>query len=60
MLKRQKKHIDKEQGKTKHEAPRSVNHEPKLKTILCVNVVLEILIQCDTNINLKLYIYMGQ
>ena len=24
MLKRQKKHIDKEQGKTKHEAPRSV------------------------------------
>ena len=26
MLKGQKKHIDKEQGKTKHEAPRSVNH----------------------------------
>ena len=26
MLKRQKKHIDKEQGKTKHEAPRSVNY----------------------------------
>ena len=25
MLKGQKKHIDKEQGKTKHEAPRSVN-----------------------------------
>ena len=25
MLKEQKKHIDKEQGKTKHEAPRSVN-----------------------------------
>ena len=27
MLKGQKKHIDKEQGKTKHEAPRSVNYE---------------------------------
>ena len=26
MLKRQKKHIDKEQGKTKHEATRSVNY----------------------------------
>ena len=26
MLKGQKKHIDKEQGKTKHEAPRSVNY----------------------------------
>ena len=26
MLKGQKKHIDKEQGKTKHEAPRSVNN----------------------------------
>ena len=26
MLKVQKKHIDKEQGKTKHEAPRSVNY----------------------------------
>ena len=26
MLKRQKKHIDKEQGKTKHEAPRRVNY----------------------------------
>ena len=26
MLKEQKKHIDKEQGKTKHEAPRSVNY----------------------------------
>ena len=26
MLKRQKKHINKEQGKTKHEAPRSVNY----------------------------------
>ena len=25
MLKEQKKHTDKEQGKTKHEAPRSVN-----------------------------------
>ena len=27
MLKGQKKHIDKEQGKTKHEAPRSVNYK---------------------------------
>ena len=27
MLKRQKKHIDKEQGKTKHEAPRSLNYK---------------------------------
>ena len=26
MLNWQKKHIDKEQGKTKHEAPRSVNY----------------------------------
>ena len=26
MLNGQKKHIDKEQGKTKHEAPRSVQH----------------------------------
>ena len=26
MLKGQKKHIDKEQGKTKYEAPRSVNY----------------------------------
>ena len=26
MLKGQKKHIDKEQGKTKHEAPRSVHY----------------------------------
>ena len=26
MLKRQKKHIVKEQGKTKHEVPRSVNY----------------------------------
>ena len=26
MLKGQKKHIDKEQGKTKHEAPRSLNY----------------------------------
>ena len=26
MLKRQEKHIDKEQGKTKHEAPRSVKY----------------------------------
>ena len=26
MLKGQKKHIDKEQGKTKHETPRSVNY----------------------------------
>ena len=26
MLKGQKKYIDKEQGKTKHEAPRSVNY----------------------------------
>ena len=26
MLKGQKKHTDKEQGKIKHEAPRSVNH----------------------------------
>ena len=26
MLKGQKKHWDKEQGKTKHEAPRSVNY----------------------------------
>ena len=26
MLKGQKKHIDKEQGKIKHEAPRSVNY----------------------------------
>ena len=26
MLKGQKKHTDKEQGKTKHEAPRSVNN----------------------------------
>ena len=26
MLKGQKKHIDKDQGKTKHEAPRSVNY----------------------------------
>ena len=26
MLKVQKKHIDKEQGNTKHEAPRSVNY----------------------------------
>ena len=26
MLKGQKKHIDKEQGKTKHESPRSVNN----------------------------------
>ena len=26
MLKGQKKHIDKEQGKTKHEAPRSANY----------------------------------
>ena len=26
MLKGQKKHVDKEQGKTKHEAPRSVNY----------------------------------
>ena len=26
MLTGQKKHIDKEQGKTKHEAPRSVNY----------------------------------
>ena len=26
MLKGQMKHIDKEQGKTKHEAPRSVNY----------------------------------
>ena len=26
MLKGQKKHIDKEQGKTKHEAPRSENY----------------------------------
>ena len=26
MLKWQKKHIDKEQGKAKHEAPRSVNY----------------------------------
>ena len=26
MLKGQKKHLDKEQDKTKHEAPRSVNH----------------------------------
>ena len=26
MLKGQKKHIDKEQGKTKHEKPRSVNY----------------------------------
>ena len=26
MLKGQKKHINKEQGKTKHEAPRSVNY----------------------------------
>ena len=26
MLKRQNKHINKEQGKTKHEAPRSVNY----------------------------------
>ena len=26
MLKGKKKHIDKEQGKTKHEAPRSVNY----------------------------------
>ena len=26
MLKGQKKHIDKEQGKTKHEAPRSINY----------------------------------
>ena len=29
MLKDQKKHIDKEQGKTKHEAPRSVNYRAK-------------------------------
>ena len=29
MLKGQKKHIDKEQGKTKHEAPRSVNYRAK-------------------------------
>ena len=29
-LKGQKKHIDKEQGKTKHEAPRSVNYRATL------------------------------
>ena len=29
MLKGQKKHIDKEQGKIKHEAPRSVNYRAK-------------------------------
>ena len=38
MLKGQKKHIDKEQGKTKHEAPRSVNYsatqnKKKIETI---------------------------
>ena len=27
MIKGQKKHIDKEQGKTKHEAPRSINYK---------------------------------
>ena len=30
MLKGQKKHTDKEQGKTKHEAPRSVNYSAAL------------------------------
>ena len=28
MIKGQKKHIDKEHGKTKHEAPRCVNYRP--------------------------------
>ena len=32
MLNGQKKHIDKEQGKTKHEAPRSVNYRATLST----------------------------
>ena len=31
MLKGQKKHTDKEQGKTKHEAPRSVNYRATLE-----------------------------
>ena len=34
MLKGQKKHIDKEHGKTKHEAPRSVNIGTSLSTAL--------------------------
>ena len=32
MLKGQKKYIDKEQGKTKHEAPRSVNYRATQNT----------------------------
>ena len=34
MLKGQKKHIDKEQGKTKHEAPRSVNYRAITKGLV--------------------------
>ena len=69
MLKGQKKHIDKEQGKVKDEAPRSVNYRATqnknnigttaLEVSLwpvCVNSVedeMHLLIKCDTYNNLR-------
>ena len=41
MLKGQKKHIDKEQGKTKHEAPRSVNYRATQNKNNIVTAALE-------------------
>ena len=41
MLKGQKKHIDKEQGKTKHEAPRSVNYRDTQNKNNIVTTALE-------------------
>ena len=41
MLKGQKKHIDKEQGKTKHEAPRSVKYRVTLNKNNIGTIALE-------------------
>ena len=58
MLKGQKKHIDKQQGKTKHEAPRSVNYRALelsvvytpggLKAFHCTNFTLDLDIILNT------------
>ena len=41
MLKGQKKHIDKEQGKTKHEAPSSINYRATQNKNNIGTIVLE-------------------
>ena len=63
MLKGQKKHIDKEQGKTKHEAPRSVNYRATQNknnigtAALEPSVLLSISIRLLSDLTLKSYFF---